>query len=87
MDPSSPRGVRGWIHHLPKDPATLRGSIISLGRQGLDPSSLHRDRGWIHRPPVEAGTKAIPHEGCTSPVPQALLPKDTGGFPVLSQLH
>lgn len=84
-DPSSPCGVRGWIHHLPKDPATLHGSIITLGRQGLDPSSLHRDRGWICHPPMESGTKPIPLKGCMSLVPQALLPKDTGGFLVLSQ--
>lgn len=76
----------GWIHHLPKDPAALHGSIITLERQGLVPSSLHRDRGWIHHPAMKAGIKPIPHKGCMSPVPQALLPKDTSGFPVLSQL-
>lgn len=33
-----------------------------------------------------SGTKPVPYEGRISLAPQALLSKDTGGFPALSQM-
>lgn len=56
------------------------GDLLVHGRE------LLAEPAAVPHHPVEAGTEPVPCKGCIFPVPQALLPKDTSGFPAWSKL-